>query len=72
MNKTFYYEIRVEGQLSGRWSDWFEGLAIHVETDGVTILDGFLPDQAALIGVLTRIQAFNLVLISVSRSSSER
>ena len=72
MNKAIYYEIRVEGQLSEHWSDWFEGLAIHVEMDGVTVLDGCLPDQAALISILTRIQALNLVLISVSRSSPER
>jgi hypothetical protein len=72
MDKESYYEIRVEGVLNESWSDWFEGLAIHVETDGVTTLDGCLPDQAALLGILTRIQALNLVLISVSRCSPER
>lgn len=72
MDKTFYYEIKVNGQLSEHWSDWFEGLAIHLEANGVTVLDGCLPDQAALLGVLTRIQALNLVLISVSRSSPEK
>jgi hypothetical protein len=72
MNKTFYYEIKVNGQLSEHWSDWFEGLAIHLEANGVTILDGCLPDQAALISILTRIQALNLVLISVLRTSPER
>ena len=68
MDKTIHYEIRVEGQLSEHWSDWFEGLMIHAESDGVTALDGCLPDQAALISILTRIQALNLVLISVSHS----
>ena len=72
MNKAFYYEIRVEGQLSEHWSEWFQGLAINGEPDGVTALDGCLPDQAALISILTRIQALNLVLISVSRASPER
>ena len=72
MDKLCIYEIRVEGHLTDRWSDWFEGLAIHLEANGVTVLDGCLPDQAALLGVLTRIQALNLVLISVSRSSPEK
>ena len=72
MDKVFYYKIRVEGQLSEHWSEWFEGLAIHGEPDGVTALDGCLPDQAALISILTRIQALNLVLLSVSRCSPER
>jgi hypothetical protein len=72
MDKTIHYEIRVDGQLSEHWSDWFEGLKIHGESDGVTALDGCLPDQAALISILTRIQALNLVLLSVSRYSPER
>lgn len=72
MDKPFSYKIRVKGQLSERWSDWFEGLTIHVETDGVTALVGCLPDQAALISILIRIQALNLELISLSRCSPER
>jgi hypothetical protein len=61
------YEIRVEGHLADRWSDWFEGLAIYKDPDGETVLRGPLSDQAALFGVLTRIHDLNLVLISVFR-----
>ena len=71
MDKSCIYRIRVEGHLADRWSDWFEGLAIHNDLNGEAILSGSLPDQAALIGVLNRIQSLNLVLISVKRSSLE-
>jgi len=67
MDKLCIYEIRVEGHLTDCWSDWFEGLAIHNDSTGLTRLSGPLPDQAALIGVLTKIQALNLTLISVER-----
>ncbi len=69
--EEFYYEIRVGGHLADRWSDWFEGLAIHNDPDGGTTLSGTLIDQAALMGVLVKIHALNLTLISVSRLSSD-
>ena len=69
MNKPCIYEIRVEGALAERWSDWFEGLDIDAEPDGETTLRGPLTDQAALFGVLTRIHSLNLELISVCRYS---
>ena len=68
MDKPCFYEIRVEGQLTERWSDWLGGLAIQVEPGGETTLRGPLPDQAALLGVLTQLHALNLTLISVRRS----
>ena len=69
MDQTCFYEIHVEGHLADRWSDWFEGLAIRNDLNGETILSGLLTDQAALLGVLNKIQALNLTLISVNRSS---
>jgi hypothetical protein len=69
MDKLRNYEIRVEGNLTDRWSDWFEGLAIHNDSNGEMTLSGPLADQAALLGVLNKIQALNLTLISVYRSS---
>jgi hypothetical protein len=67
MSNSTYYEIRVEGELANNWSDWFEGLEIRAELNGETSLRGVLIDQAALFGVLSRIQSLNLVLISVQR-----
>ncbi len=72
MNSPFIYEIRVEGHLADRWSDWFEGMAIRNELNGETTLAGEINDQAALFGVLNKIQSLNLTLISVSRSSVEK
>ncbi|MFN2270533.1 MAG: hypothetical protein ACK2US_06845 [Anaerolineae bacterium] len=62
------YEIRVEGHLAADWSDWFEGLAVHQEADGETVLSGSL-DQAALHGVLAKIRDLGLVLVAVNQSA---
>lgn len=67
MDRPYIYKIRVEGYLTDRWSDWFDGLSIHNEPDGYTIISGLISDQAALIGVLSKLQALNLTLISVRR-----
>jgi hypothetical protein len=69
MDKLCIYEFRVEGHLTDRWSDWFEGLAIHNDSNGETSLSGSIADQAALFGVLNKIRALNLTLISVKRLS---
>ena len=61
------YEIRIKGHLDERWADWFEGLTFTHESDGTTILDGPLTDQAALHGVLNRIRDLGLPIISVQR-----
>lgn len=68
MDESSFYEIRVEGHLTDLWSDWFDGLKIHNEPSGETVLCGSFADQAALFGALTKIQALNLTLISVKRS----
>lgn len=59
------YEIRIKGHLDDRWADWFEGLTFTHESDGTTILDGPLTDQAALLGVLNGIRDLGLPIISV-------
>ena len=71
MDAPRVYEIRIEGHLAERWSDWFEGLAIHNDPNGETILSGLITDQAALFGVLTKIHNLNLILISVNRSTPQ-
>jgi hypothetical protein len=67
MYVPYIYEIRMEGHLPDRWSDWFDGLAIRNGANGETTLTGPLTDQSALFGVLSKIHALNLVLISVNR-----
>jgi len=70
MDSPYVYEIRVEGHLADRWSEWFEGLAICKQPNGETTLTGLVVDQAALFGVLIRIHDLNLVLISIARPPS--
>jgi hypothetical protein len=43
----YIYEIRVQGRLDQRWSEWFEGLAITYDADENTVLRGPLVDEAA-------------------------
>ena len=69
MVKPEYYEIRIEGDISSRWSDWFAGLDIKQGSNNETILTGELQDQADLHGVLMKIRDLHLVLISVNRLS---
>jgi len=63
------YQITVQGQVSGSWSDWFGGMALasRIEPGGavVTILTGAVADQAALRGIVTRLWDLNLTLISL-------
>ena len=67
------YQIRVPGILDDRWSDWIAESSISIEREGqsppVTTLTGNL-DQAALHGLLRRIYAIGLPLISVNHIDS--
>ena len=44
-------EIKVEGYLDKKWSDWFEGMEISYEGAN-TILSGDIKDEAHLHGIL--------------------
>jgi hypothetical protein len=65
------YEIKIQGHLDARWSEWFYGMTITHERDGYTILYGPLPDQMVLHSVLDRIRDMNLELISVNQIKSD-
>lgn len=67
MDIPYVYEIRAEGHLAVRWSDWFEGLEIRNDPNGEVTLIGRLTDQSALFGVLNKIHDLNLILVSVNR-----
>jgi hypothetical protein len=62
-----FFEIRVKGHLNSRWSEWLEGLDVKLLDDGEMILAGLILDQAALIGVLNKLNRLNLTLLSVSK-----
>ena len=60
------YEIRVQGALDSSWSDWFDDFSITVQGDE-TVLVGTVVDQAALHGILAKINDLGLSLISVNK-----
>jgi len=64
------YQIRIKGHLSHQWTDWFEGLTITLEDNGVTLLRGLVVDQAALYGVLRKVRDLGMPLIAVNRAYS--
>ena len=61
---TRVYEIRVQGELTPRWSCWFAGLSVETG-DGETLIVGPVDDQAALHGLLARIRDLGLPLLAV-------
>ncbi|CAN5508033.1 hypothetical protein BH09ACT4_BH09ACT4_02940 [soil metagenome] len=65
------YEIRLQGQLDQRWSDWFEGFTLAIQSDGTTTLTGPVTDQAALHGLLRRVSDLGVTLISVNELNKE-
>jgi hypothetical protein len=65
-----YYEFRVSGRLSQEGAGWFEGMSLSVDEDTTTaqtIIGGYVPDQAALHGLINRIRDLGLTLVSVQR-----
>ena len=65
-----HYRIRVKGHLDPGWQDRFGGLRIEQQGTGTTLLSGFLPDQAALHGVLLQIIRLGLTLLSLETSQA--
>lgn len=57
-----FYEIIIKGYLK---VDWFEDLQMSQHEDHTTKLRGEFVDQAALYGVLRRIQDLGIELVSV-------
>ena len=64
-NQPQCYQIRFKGHLDAQWADRFEGLAITLEDNGVTLLTGPVADQAALHGLLRKVRDLGLPLLSV-------
>jgi len=68
------YRIRVGGSLDPSWSDRLGGLAITstgkfgVET--TTVLEGKLPDQSSLMGVLNTLHELHLPVEAVESLSA--
>ena len=67
---TSRYEVRVAGAVGDAAREAFAGLAVDIEPT-CTVLSGDL-DQAALHGLLDRIQALGLELVDVKRAGRDR
>jgi hypothetical protein len=63
---TTHYEITVRGLISPALADGFDGLSA-TRSGSDTVLRGEIVDQAALYGVLERVESLGLELIDVHR-----
>ena len=69
---TFKCEIRIRGRLSRALASEFEELDLTASTEPVeTVIRGPVQDQAALHGLLRRIEAFGLELVEVRRAPND-
>ena len=60
------YEIHIQGHLTRNWADWLENMQMCCLENGEMILCGVLADQAALMGVLNKLNCLNLAILSVN------
>ena len=68
----YQVEIRVEGNLDQRWSDWLDGLQIVYPNPDETILAGPIVDHAALYGLIAKLRDLGLSLLSFARVEPDR
>lgn len=64
-NQMLEVEIKVTGHIDQEWSGWLGGLEIQHAPPNQTVLCGYLPDQAALFGIIARLRDLGLDLVSV-------
>jgi hypothetical protein len=63
---TNLYHIRIKDHLDESWSTWLDNLAITHDADGATLLSGPVVDQAALPGLLRKLNDLGLTLLAVT------
>jgi hypothetical protein len=71
MSTRTVYQIVVRGEISKRYAMAFEGMEMETKS-GRTILTGEIIDNSHLHGILDRIIALGLELVSVEEMSRER
>ena len=73
-NEGTIYQIKIQGRLDEKWSDWFSEMTVSEMTvtfeRNFTTLTGSVVDQAALRGILDKIWDLNLVLVSIIRAET--
>jgi hypothetical protein len=65
MDKAAVYRIQAQGVIPDDWIDRLGGLQITAINSQVVTLEGWLPDQAALAGVLDSLYELRLPLLEV-------
>ena len=65
MDKSAVYRIKVQGVVPESWTERLRDMAIVSVTPAATTLEGWLPDQAALNGVLDTLYQLRLPLLEV-------
>jgi len=60
------YRIKVQGVLPDSWIDRLGGLQITAKTSEGVTLEGWLPDQSALAGVLETLHILRLSILEVT------
>ena len=66
MDKAAIYRIKVRGIVPESWIDRLGGMRIVAVSSVHTILEGWLPDQAALKGVLDTLYEFRSAVEDVT------
>lgn len=66
--QSTHYEITVRGRLGAALIDAFDGLTA-APSGADTVIRGAIADQAALYGVLERVESLGLELLDVRRKS---
>jgi len=66
MSNVHRFEVRVSGWLADHWQGHFEGMHFQKMADGHTTIQGEVPDEAALFGVLRSIEDLGLSLVSIA------
>jgi len=67
MDRPAVYRIRIRGVLPDSWSDRWGDLRIKSKTSTDVTLEGWLPDQAALAGVIDCLYTHRLPILEVTR-----
>jgi len=69
------YRIQVQGHIHPRWADWFEELEMETSNPAegvfITTLTGTVADQAALFGILQKLNTLRFPLLLVQQEGNE-
>jgi hypothetical protein len=62
MHESGLYEIRIQGHLEYRWTNWFEGLTIGLTENGETLLTGAARSGNVAWRVLRKVRDLGMAL----------